>query len=193
MVTDDLKMKGIREEFFEGEIGYGTPTSSSRTKRTTANIELTPAQMLRRIPDRLRNVVVRACSTSDATATIVDSYETFLVQSFVEGKATTLDTLGLSGSLLEPPTVLQTKLGSTVARFCFDSESSAGGFHRLLLHAVCQFHSLNAVSKTIERETESARLLTVTGTLLGSEVRLSETIHNTKMDQVTESLSSLRL
>lgn len=197
MVTDDVKMIGIRDDFFQGEIGYGAPHSQTRTKKsTTANLELTPEQMLKRVPERLRNVVIRACSSSEATVKLVDAYETFLVQSFAEGKAP-MDG-DIAGSLLEPPSVTQTKSGSTVARFSFDSESSAGGFHRLLLHAVCQFHSLHAVSKTIELETRSARLLTVTGTLRGSKVRLSQVIHDKKRHstdifQATESLSSLRL
>jgi len=197
MVTDDAKMKGIRDDFFEGEIGYGAPSHHPHTDRTTDPVELTPEQMLKRIPERLRNVVIRACSSSEATAKLVDTYEAFLVQSFLEGKARTLDNI-ISETLLEPPTVTHTKSGSTVARFCFDSESSAGGFHRLLLHAVCQFHSLHAVSTTVELEQQSVRLLTVTGTLLGPKVKLSQVIHDAKRQPVnvaeaTASLSALRV
>ena len=35
-----------------------------------------------------------------------------------------------------------------VLQFCFDNDSSTGGFHRLLLHAVAPYHGLVAVSKT---------------------------------------------
>lgn len=190
MVTDDAEMKGIRNDFFEGEIGYGTSLSHSRTATRTENMELTPEQMLNRIPERLRNVLIRACSSSKDTIDMVSAYEQFLVQSFVEGKAVALPT-AVAESLLEAPSVTQTKSGSTVARFCFDSESSAGGFHRLLLHAVCQFHSLHAVSKTVESETQSARLLTVTGSLAGSNVHLHQTLDDRKnISEATKSLSS---
>lgn len=194
MVSNDVETKALRDDFFEGEIGYGAPTSSCShaNKAPTNDVKLTPEQMMMCIPERLRNVIIRACSSSEATVKIVDDYEAFLVQSFADGKASLVSD-SISASLLESPSVTQTESGSTVARFCFDSESSTGGFHRLLLHAVCQFHSLHAVSKTIDSEMQPKRLLTVTGTLRGSNVRLSQVVDDTKVSHVTESLSSLRL
>lgn len=186
MVSDDVETKTLRDDFFKGEIGYGFINPRSRTSKTvTSSADVTPEQMLKRIPERLQNVIVRACSSSEATAKIVDSYESFLVLTFTDGNAAPLNA-NISTSLLEPPSVIQTASGSTVAHFCFDSESSDAGFHRLLLHAVCQFHSLHAVSKTTELdESLPVRLLTVTGTLHGSKVRLSEVIDNAKVAQAT--------
>jgi hypothetical protein len=197
MVSDDVQMKLLRDDFFEGAIGYGSPPSRShrptKTQTEKHQSKLSPEQMLSRIPERLRNVIIRACSNSASTVKIVDAYENFLVHSFANGKAALLED-SVSASLLESPSVVQTDSGSTVARFCFDSESSAGGFHRLLLHAVCQFHSLFAVSRTIDLdETQSSRLLTVTGTLFGPDVHLSQVISNTRVAQATASLSSLHL
>jgi phosphoribosylpyrophosphate synthetase len=169
--SDDIGMKGLREEFFCGEIGF--PISRTPTKKP--EVELTPQIMLNRIYGRLLSVVTRACSTSQASVKFVDAYEQFLVQCFGKEKATPLEA-DVSASLLEPPTVTRKKSGSTIARFYFDSISSAGGFHRLLLHAVTQFHGLNAISKTVEMETNTARLLTVTGNLSGPNVRLVDHI-----------------
>mmetsp|Transcript_6190 Transcript_6190/g.13943 ORF Transcript_6190/g.13943 Transcript_6190/m.13943 type:complete len:85 (+) Transcript_6190:52-306(+) len=56
-------------------------------------------------------------------------------------------------------------------RFYFDTTSSQGGFHRVLLHAVCQFHGFHAVSNTTRVGGKSARVLTVTG-ILSSQHRL---------------------
>lgn len=193
MVTDDAKMKGIRDEFFEGEIGYGRAMPSSHTNKTVPVEPQTPDQMLKCIPERLRNVIIRACSSSETTAKLVDGYEAFLVQCFAQGKSASLDAV-VSDTLLEAPTVTKTKSGSVVARFCFDSESSAGGFHRLLLHAVCQFHSLHALSTTVELKPHPARLLSVTGALLGPKVRLSQVIRDTKGEPVvTKAFSTMRL
>lgn len=44
--------------------------------------------------------------------------------------------------------------------FYFPVDSSQGGFHRLLLHAVAQFHGLHVVSRLIPNQ---ARFLSVSG------------------------------
>jgi hypothetical protein len=173
MESDDAGMKGLREDFFRGEIGY--PTSRLPTKQPATEVALTPEMMLSRLHGRLRKVVTRACSNSQASIKFVDAYERFLVQFYGKGKVTSLEA-DVSASLLEPPTVTRKKSGKTVARFYFDSVSSAGGFHRLLLHAVTQFHGLQAVSKTVEMEANTARLLTVVGSLSGPKVRLVDHI-----------------
>lgn len=193
MVTDDPKMKCVRNEFFEGEIGYPSQSLRSQAMTTVRNVDLSPKQMLKLIPERLRNVLIRACSSSQTTIKIVTAFEEYLVQSFAEIKATPTLSEVAASSLLEHPAVIRTESGGTVARFYFDSESSTGGFHRLLLHAVCQFHSLQAVSKTVELETQSSRLLTVTGSMLGSNVKLCQLLQDLNMLEVSESLSSLCL
>lgn len=173
MESNDAGMKSLREDFFRGEIGY--PASCLPTTKPATEVALTPELMLSRLHWRLRKVVTRACSTSQASIKFVDAYERFLVKCFGKGKITSLDA-DVSASLLEPPTVTRKKSGKTVARFYFDSESSAGGFHRLLLHAVSQFHGLQAVSKTVEMGATTARLLTVAGSLSGPKVQLVDHI-----------------
>ena len=74
--------------------------------------------------------------------------------------------------------------GNLIARFLFDADSPNGGFHRLLLHGVCQFHCLHATSSTTEinimvndsNVRKRARVLTATGTLSGADVRLVDFI-----------------
>jgi hypothetical protein len=78
------------------------------------------------------------------------------------------------------------RVGDRAYRFHFDAKPPSGGggsnsggnagFHRLLLHAVCQFHGMIASSSTTthvqdgQRATE--RVLTVTGTCRGREHRI---------------------
>ena len=97
--------------------------------------------------------------------------EKFLINSFDKGKAAPLR---LVDTMLEQPTVTKLTTGQTTIRFYFDAESSSGGFHRLLLHAVCQFHSLNAVSTSVELNGNTqSRLLSVSGVRIsGPHVRL---------------------
>jgi len=57
----------------------------------------------------------------------------------------------------EDPSVAQTTpmmmvTTTTTTRFIFDGTSSNGGFHRLLIHGMCQFHGLKASSSTIQYE-----------------------------------------
>jgi hypothetical protein len=71
--------------------------------------------------------------------------------------------------LLECPTVTRRKDSDRVAaQFFFDSTLPTAGFHRLLLHAVCQFHGLNVVSRmesnfVFQNQITSARILVATG------------------------------
>ena len=84
------------------------------------------------------------------------------------------------------------KVGSMAYRFHFEAASTSNapagnnsggknaGFHRLLLHAVCQFHGMNASSSTCSyrggederQKTAMERVLTVTGTCCGREHRI---------------------
>lgn len=62
------------------------------------------------------------------------------------------------------------KIGVTTVRMIFSDEEdgSRAAFHRLLLHAVCQFHGLEASSNTTSK---GHKMLTVTGTCKGSHLR----------------------
>ena len=83
--------------------------------------------------------------------------------------------------LTQAPTVLSTvsRREQDVAthvrvQFLFDAASPTGGFHRLLLHAVCQYHGLTAVSQMIEHAGCSNRALVVTGSRIRHEHTLLE-------------------
>ena len=151
--------------------------------RDHASFDETPTRMINRIHDRLRSVLVRACASSDATLKVVDALETCLKSCFLKGKAKA-SLLSHIDTLLEIPSVTRRTSGHIMARFYFDASDTTGGFHRLLLHAVCQFHGLAATSTTATLTTTAgpsgereARLLTVTAkTMLGSAIKLTDHI-----------------
>jgi phosphosulfolactate phosphohydrolase-like enzyme len=133
--------------------------------------------MLHRIDPRLRRLVVRACHNSYAAAKVVELFESFIVQSFTNDKKSTLLTdCWWSDLLLECPTLTHRRDSRrSTAQFFFHPTLPTGGFHRLLLHAVCQFHGLNVVSRTEENyeciwgngeTTNGTRVLTATGDII---------------------------
>jgi hypothetical protein len=190
----DDSLKSVRDQFFEGEL---SGTTTEPRSRGTLNRTLTAQDMLHRIDVRLRRIVVKACTNSYPAASVVAKFESFLVTSFAGKKAKELSSDWSSDLLLEPPTITLRKDLRHVAQFFFDAESSTGGFHRLLLHAVCQFHGLHAVSKMVDIEIDDksrARALTVTGTITEDKHRLLD--HATKEDatsRVADRLSTLAL
>jgi hypothetical protein len=191
----DDSLKSVRDRFFEGELP-GRPTSPARS-RGTLNRPLTAQDMMHRVDDRLRRIVVKACTNSYPAAKVVEVFETFLITSFAGKKAKQLSSDWSSDLLLEPPTITQRKDLRHVAQFFFDAESSTGGFHRLLLHAVCQFHGLNAVSKMVDIEIDDksrARALNVTGKITENKYSLLD--YATKGDatsHVADRLSTLAI
>lgn len=209
-------MKNVRDEFFAGEIGHLSTGYRRHVKQEIRlHGKLTPEIMMSRIHERLRKVVVRACSNSPESARIVYGFERYLVHCFRDERTSKLPSV-LSESLLEPPTVTRRASGHTIVRFYFDSDSTFGGFHRLLLHAVSQFHGLEAVSSTADIESSgkrtAVRLLAVTGSLSGAEFRLSDyatdaisaqphnkppmtrrSIKPSEVSELSESLTSLRV
>jgi hypothetical protein len=77
---------------------------------------------------------------------------------------------GWHGLLLEPPLVTHRPQDDVyTTRLVFDGDSPNGGFHRLLIHGLCQFHGLKATSSTVKVLTAvdqtmvEARLLVATG------------------------------
>lgn len=212
MENDELK--GLRHRFFEGELPM-REIPKEPTRRSCSRRPLTAAGMLGRVDGRLRRVVVKSCTNSYAAAKVVETFESFLVATF--GGENKMDTtLSLEEEwwrslLLQEPTVTHQKEDNDnnkiVARFLFDAPSSnsnnnrkgnkdaeaaaiaaKGGFHRILLHAVCQFHGLRAVSNMMDIDElppegststrKSARALTVTGSIgaIDTEFRLLESI-----------------
>jgi hypothetical protein len=183
---EDDTLKDVRERFFEGEGPVNAPVS--RTNRSHRKI-LTPDDMMCRIDPRLRQVVVKACANSYPASKVVGKFEDFIVASFAADEmfedfvVTSADgTKGIqlpedwwSGLLLDHPTITKDDSPSeerTIANFFFDAESSTGGFHRLLLHAVAQFHGLKAVSKITRIGASKARTLVVSGSMDKVKFRL---------------------
>ena len=173
---NDSEMKDAREQFFEG---HGPVHNDSPPKwKSSRNVRaLNGDDMLHRIDPRLRRLVVRACHNSYAAAKVVELFESFVVQSFTNDKKSTLLTdCWWSDLLLEYPTINHRRDSCrSTAQFFFHPTLPTGGFHRLLLHAVCQFHGLNVVSRTEENyeciwgngeTTNGTRVLTATGDIM---------------------------
>lgn len=168
-------MKGARENFFEGEGPNPGATCHKNPRDSHKKVLLTANDMLYRIDPRLRRLAVRACRNSYAAAKVVGMFEEFVLGSFtinksMKGIQSLDDDCWWKDLLLECPTITQRKDNHRhTAQFFFHSSSPTGGFHRLLLHAVCQFHGLNAASKmehnyvSASNDVTKARALIVTG------------------------------
>ena len=189
---EDNKLHGLRDKFFAGEL-QEQPTRP-RDHRLVSSKPLTPEDMMNRIDDRLRRVVVKACTNSFPASQVVDNLETFLVRSYA-GKKDKLPRETWNDVLLEPPTMTERKHDDMVIyKFLFDAESSAGGFYRLLLHGLCQFHGLQATSSTVDVMIDNhkeARILKAAGTLSGPNVRLVEQVMKRKEPASAQAPASL--
>jgi hypothetical protein len=153
MEAGDMRAK--REKFFEGEgpmlapspilVDYHKRSIASKKEPSTAS------DMLNRMDPRLRRLVVRAYRNSYAAAKVVDKFEAFVVGSFGTPKGSTASLQSDNwwrDLLLECPTITRRRdNGKYSAQLYFHASAPTAGFHRLLLHAVCQFHGLNAVPK----------------------------------------------
>lgn len=181
----DQQYKILRDKFFEGELHASVTSSQHHTKKKKESN--TPEALFHRIEGRLRRIVIKACKNSAPACIIVQSFEDFLVSTF-DGDgggsdATTPCHVEVPSSwddvLLEKPRVMKTEDSenpSTTVTFLFDGSTSSGGFHRLLVHSVCQFHGLKAITSSIDAKAQGekqARVLSVTaGNMLGREYRL---------------------
>lgn len=185
-LRDDESLKDVRDKFYEGELTAKPTQAPPCGKPLDAN---TPEEMLLRIESRLRRIVVKACENSAPASTVVNTVEAFLVRAHRGKKVMDNDTDWWVDLLLEPPTVtcrIRDDVYST--RFLFDGDSPNGGFHRLLLHGLCQFHGLKAASSTVQviiNETKGpvqARLLVATGTIVptAKKIKLVDTIMQRK-------------
>jgi hypothetical protein len=172
----DVRFETLREKFLEGEMPVIEHPSSS-TKSVKAANELSAATMLDRIDPRLKRVVFKAGTNSQPAFLVMQRLEEFVVQVFA-GVSAEVETF--TDLLLEAPIV--TKLGDSryKCRFYFHPDLPSGGFHRLLLHAICQFHGFQVTSKTMDIQIgieTKARTLTVTGRMDANDTfRLVENI-----------------
>lgn len=196
-LREDESIRGLREKFFEGTLNAPPATTSMRVGFKQLVEPVSPQQMLHRIDARLRRVVVKACENSVPASAVVDNLELFLVGAHSTGICVTEENPPLSTNwwkdiLLESPTVTHKvqENGSSVAssRFLFDVNSTNAGFHRLLLHGLCQFHGLQARSSTVQVTVDGAplqvRLLVAAGVVsqLSTSVKMVTYITSTKQE-----------
>jgi hypothetical protein len=199
---EDDSLRLVREQFFDGSLPVDTSSASTTSKRKVVvdSNELTPLERFHGIETRLRRIVVKASENSYAASKVVNILEEFLIQIY-SGEKDGRSTEEWQEILLDAPTVTaarcstnQSKYGPQhnqgmeetnspgivpdrlIIKFLFDADSATGGFHRLLLHGVCQFHCLRATSSTTRINGKKARVLTATGSFSGADVRLVEFI-----------------
>ena len=167
-LAKDDKLQGVRDKFFECELPVQQQQQNRRDEKARHRQNLTAQEKLYRVDTRLRRVVTKACGNSLPAAMVVKTLETFVRATFGKHASKKHAVSVPAGQwwttlLTEAPTVTKRRDGKLTVCFLFDAQSSSGGFHRLLLHAICQFHGLQAVSKMVDIEGRSNRALIVTG------------------------------
>lgn len=228
---EDKSLDLVREKFFDGSLPCD-PYSSSSSRIVVVDIpSLTPLERFHRIESRIRRIVVKACENSYAASKVVNTLEDFLIRIY-NGEKDERSQEDWNEFLLGSPIVTERRCSmknkdqdedSTcnprrlIIKFLFDAESATGGFHRLLLHGICQFYCLSATSSSTRinmptkkdgNVAKKARVLTATGTLSGVDVRLvefiterqrsrsagnSETSDQIQLDLTTNKLSELKV
>lgn len=180
---EDHNLDPLRDRFFEGELPGPTQPSSRTNSREP--MSLSGEERLSLIDSRLRRVVAKACRNSYAASRVIKTFETFLVESFSAGETCVTDLADdwWQEVLLECPTVTERKVDNTIAaQFYFHPTNATAGFHRILLDAICQFHGLNPISKTLDisiGDNTQSRSLFVKGNPLsfgGGNVRLLDVL-----------------
>ena len=188
---EDDQLSSVRDQFFEGSLPYNKNSSSLSSKRKVVidYDSLSPQERFLRIEKRLRRILVKACENSYAASKVVNTFEEFLIQMY-DGRECDLSAKKWQEILLESPIVTSPECKMTLEhknqeslskrdfniKFLFDADSTTGGFHRLLLHGVCQFHCLKATSSTSCFNGKTARVLTATGTFSGANIHLVDYI-----------------
>ena len=140
--------------------------------------------MLRRIEARLRRVLIKACENSGPASLVVEQVEAFLRQPATMHQWS-------PGLFVEDPTVTTTRTTQQVFRFVFDASPNAG-FHRLLVHGLCQFHGFKAVSSTSRRSEEKGtrRILVATGSIANDDkIHMVDYIMQRKEGDATTNLA----
>ncbi|MGK3750901.1 MAG: hypothetical protein ACI8RD_003201 [Bacillariaceae sp.] len=227
---EDKSLDLVREKFFDGSLPCD-PYSSSFSRIVVVDINsLTPLERFHRIESRIRRIVVKACENSYAASKVVNTLEDFLIRVY-NGEKDERSIEDWNEFLLGSPIVTERRCSmknkeqdenSTcnprrlIIKFLFDADSATGGFHRLLLHGICQFYCLIATSSSTQINmptkdgniAKKARVLTATGTLSGVDVRLvefiterqrsrsagnSETSDQIQLDFTTNELSKLKV
>ena len=165
-IRDD-KLQSVRDKFFECELPVQSVVHNNNQNKLHAR-HLSAQEKLYRVDARLRRVVTKACRNSQPAAMVTKTLENFVMVTFASSSKTEALVAPVgqwwTSILAEPPTTTQRRDGRMTVQFLFDAASATGGFHRLLLHAVCQYHGLQAVSKMVDlEERRQHRALIVTG------------------------------
>lgn len=142
---------------------------------------MTPAEMMQRMDARLRRVVIKAYTNSFPASQVLEKFEDYLLSVFATTTAEPPPPPTIPSSiddvtepwwkdlLVQAPSFQRrkgkTENGILTVHFYFPSSSSAGGFHRLLVHAVSQFHGYRVSSRlrALVEGGPKERLLTVFG------------------------------
>lgn len=166
----DERYSDVRDKFFSGELHASPPSSGPvQPLKRIDTVDPSADDLFHRIDRRLRHVVVKSCESSAPACKIVESFENFLVDIFASRNPDSSSHDFWKDVLLEAPNVVRAPDGEVVeVNFLFDGESSSGGFHRILVHAVSHFHCLKAKTSSIQ----NARTLTVSGTVRGEKLRV---------------------
>lgn len=168
-ITLDETFRSTKEKFFEGEgPSLDRPRGFRVEKRTT-----TAEERMRRIEPRLRRVVLKAWENSYPATKVLIACEDFLLPIFSPESVTscTPDNNWWVGLLEKEPWVRSTQEEKSVSvEFRFNSSSTSGGFHRLILHAVAQFHGLEA--KATSARQSGSKCLEISGLKLNGDVPL---------------------
>ncbi|CAB9526250.1 expressed unknown protein [Seminavis robusta] len=173
---EDKSYSDVRDRFFRGELH--AKTQEPRIAKRTDPADASAAELFQRIEGRLRRVVVKACENSGPACKVVESFENYLIRSLGEEEPNVGNDEGdfWEGILVERPNY-NPQQGTVTFRF--DGDSSSGGFHRLLVHAVCQFHCLKAKTSTASK----ARVLSVSGVMRGSQYRLLDYLMSVQQER----------
>ena len=166
-------------------------------------------ELFNRMEPRIRNVVKRAVISSPFAVSVMSAYEDVLVNRMMASTEsnTVLEVILVRPVVMKEEESSKSKrdkkksksnssrnederkedsnkgggskVGRIVFHFHFDAEGTNAGFHRLLLHAVCQYHGMHASSTTVVNgkcddggdggAPNKERVLTVTGTCKGRQ------------------------
>lgn len=194
-LREDQTLRDVRDKFFEGELTVHPKCHEMQHGAPQRLEATTPEQMLLRIEARLRRVVIKACENSVPASNVVSQVEAFLLRAH-RGKKVANDTDWWKDLFMEAPSITHRQRDNTYfTRYLFAGDSPNGGFHRLLLHGLCQFHGLKASSSTMEVAIDDtkpplqARVLVATGTIAEAtkKVRMVDHIMQRKQPNERES------
>jgi len=209
-----VRERFLRGENGRDEILVPNPAKKRANNTSSNFIDVPSGEELfNRMEPRIRNVVQRAVISSSFAVRVMNAYEDVLVNrrmASTESSTVLEEILVRPVVAKEEKTKSKTekkkskksssrtegenkevgisaggsKVGRMVFHFHFNPEGTNAGFHRLLLHAVCQFHRMNASSTTVvnrkgddgggDGTPKKERVVTVTGTCQGRQHSIVE-------------------